>query len=292
MLRSMTGYGRGEAAGLGKKLTIELKAVNHRFSEVVVRLPKSMNQLEDRIRQFVQSKISRGRIDCYLTAEESAGKIMKVKVDKNLATSYYKAIKEVFSELGISGEVGPEHILSLPGLLTLEEPAEDIENFWPIVHQVLEEAVGSLLEMRDKEGKRLQEDIRCRTEKIKQLNTEIEKRAPLVTNEYRARLSQRIQELLPESRIDPGRMVTEVAFFAERSNITEENVRIQSHLSQLISSLDAEEPVGRKLDFLIQEINREINTIASKANDLMISQTAVEVKSELEKIREQVQNVE
>jgi len=292
LLKSMTGYGRGEIAASEKKFTVELKAVNHRFCEVVVRLPRNLIRLEDGIRQRIQAHISRGRVDCYFSVEEQAGKNVKVKVDKSLATSYYKAIKEMVDELGIAWEIRLEHLLALPGLLVMEEPAEDPETLWPAVEQALGQAVRALLEMRRLEGGRLEEDIRRRVQRIEELNREIENRAPLVTQEYRSRLTQRLQELLPEGMVEPGRLITEVAIFAERASIAEEVVRIYSHLSQLRLSLEADEAVGRKLDFLIQEINREVNTIASKANDLQISQVAVEAKSELEKIREQVQNVE
>lgn len=292
MLKSMTGYGRGEVVTSGRKFTVELKAVNHRFCEMVVRLPKNLIQLEDEIRRQIQTHISRGRVDCYFSMEEQTDKKIKVKVDKNLATSYYKAVKEVLDELGIDGEVRLEHLLSLPGLLVLEEPAEDLETIWPAIEQALGQAIHALLEMRRLEGGRLEEDIRRRLQRIKELNRKTENRTPLVTQEYRSRLTQRLQELLPEGVVDPGRLVTEVAIFAERSSIVEEVVRIYSHLSQLRLSLEAGEAVGRKLEFLVQEINREVNTIASKANDLQISQIVVEIKSELEKIREQVQNIE
>jgi uncharacterized protein (TIGR00255 family) len=292
LLKSMTGYGRGEVVTPEKKFTVELKAVNHRFCEVVVRLPKNLIQLEDGMRQQIQAHISRGRVDCYFSMEEQAGKNVKVKVDKNLVTSYYKAIKEVLDELGIAWEIRLEHLLALPGLLVVEEPAEDLETLWPAVEQALGQAVHTLREMRRLEGGRLEEDIRCRVQRIEELNREIENRTPLVTQEYRSRLTQRLQELLPEGIVEPGRLITEVAIFAERSSIAEEVVRIYSHLSQLRLSLEADEAVGRKLDFLIQEINREVNTIASKANDLQISQVVVEVKSEIEKIREQIQNIE
>lgn len=288
----MTGYGRGEVVTSGRKFTVELKAVNHRFCEMVVRLPKNLIQLEDEIRRQIQTHISRGRVDCYFSMEEQTDKKIKVKVDKNLATSYYKAVKEVLDELGIDGEVRLEHLLSLPGLLVLEEPAEDLETIWPAIEQALGQAIHALLEMRRLEGGRLEEDIRRRLQRIKELNRKTENRTPLVTQEYRSRLTQRLQELLPEGVVDPGRLVTEVAIFAERSSIVEEVVRIYSHLSQLRLSLEAGEAVGRKLEFLVQEINREVNTIASKANDLQISQIVVEIKSELEKIREQVQNIE
>lgn len=292
MLKSMTGYGRGEGAGAGKKFTVELKSLNHRFLEVVVRLPKNMLQIEDRIREKIQAGVSRGRVDCYLTVEEAGPKNLAVKVDKSLAAAYYKAMRELTGELEIDQDVRLEHFAALPGIFALEEPAEDIEEIWAAVEQALMEALSALLEMRRTEGARLAADIMTRIARIEQLNKEIEGRAPLVVEEYRERLAQRAQELVPGGAVDPVRLAGEVALFAERSNISEETVRIASHLEQLRLCCGEAGPVGRKMDFLVQELNREINTIAHKAGDLRISQIVVEVKSELEKIREQIQNVE
>jgi len=292
LLKSMTGYGRGEAIGAGRKFIIELKSVNHRFCEIVVRLPKNMLQIEDRIRKQVQSCISRGRIDCYFTVEETGPKNVLVKVDKCLVTAYYKAMKEMLNELEAPQEIKLEHLLALPGVFTVEDSIGDLEDFWPIVEQALNQSLFALQEMRKIEGTRLKADLQLHIERIEQLNKEIESRAPLVVEEYRERLTQRMQELIPGGVLEPLRLAGEAALFAERSNIAEEIVRIYSHLNQLRLSAEEEEPVGRKLDFLVQELNREINTIASKASDLKISQLVMEVKSELEKIREQIQNVE
>jgi len=291
-LRSMTGYGRASAAGAGKKFTVELKSVNHRFCEVVVRLPKNLLLIEDRVRGQIQRAVSRGRIDCYFTVEEAGPKNVAVKVDKSLVAAYYKALKEMLQELELAPDVKLEHFLALPGVFSVEEPEENVEDFWPAIEQALAGALTALLEMRASEGARLKTDIQNRIDRIEQLNKEIEARAPLVVEEYRARLLQRVQELVPGVPIDPVRLAGEVALFAERSSIAEEIVRISSHLNQLRAACAEDGPVGRKLDFLVQEVNREINTIAHKAGDLRISQIVVEVKSELEKIREQVQNVE
>lgn len=292
MLRSMTGYGRGEAVAAGKKFIMELKSVNHRFCEVVIRLPKNLHQLEERIREQIQKGLSRGRIDCYLSVEEAGPKNVAVKVDKSLLAAYYKAMREILSALERTEEPRLEHFLALPGLFTVEEPPENIEEIWVGVEQALTEALTALVEMRKTEGARLREDIESRVDRIEQLNREIEGRAPLVVEEYRKRLLQRVAELVPGGVVDPVRLAGEVALFAERSSIAEEVVRIYSHLNQMRLTCNEGGPVGRKLDFLVQEVNREINTIAHKAGDLRISQIVVEVKSELEKIKEQVQNVE
>lgn len=293
MLKSMTGYGRGEViTSTERRIIVELKAINHRFCEVAVHLPKSLVQLEDRIRKMVKANIYRGRVDCYFSMEEQVNKNVRVKVDKNIAASYYIAVKEISEELGIKQNIGLEHLLNMPGIFSVEEPAENPETLWQDIEQALGQAIADLLEMRKIEGERLETDIRSRLLRIEELNKEIEHRTPVVAQEYRSRLTQRLQELIPENMFEPARLVAEVAVFAERSNITEEIVRIYSHLTQSSFSLEANDAVGRKLDFLVQETNREVNTIASKANDLQISQLAIEIKSELEKIREQIQNIE
>lgn len=292
MLKSMTGFGRSEVVGGGKRFTLELKSVNHRFCEVVLRLPRSLSSLEERIRQLIKSRVARGRVDGYLSVEQEEEKGYTVRVNRGLARSYYEAIRELQDELGLVGGVSITTIMSLPEVLVLEENPEDIEEFWPFIERAVQEAVDALCSMRVEEGRRLEEDLRMRVEKIALLNKEIESRAPLVVEEYYNRLSRRLREWLAEGALEPSQLAAEAALFAERSNITEEVVRLNSHIEQMRACFSSVEPVGRKLDFLIQEMNREINTIASKAGDLQISRLVVEVKSELEKIREQVQNIE
>lgn len=292
MIKSMTGFGRGEAVTAGKKFTFELKAVNHRYNEVVLRLPRSLTPLEDRIRRLVQTRITRGRVDGFLGLEDCGEKNASVKVDKALAAAYYNAMKELQETLGIDGEIQLKQLISLPGVLTMEEPSDDIEDWWPAIQEAVEAALGQLVRMRMVEGERLAVDLLSRAEKLKKLNQSIRERSPLVVEEYRERLVTRLNDYMRDGIITPDRLAAEATIFAERSSITEENVRLESHLQQMKSCLEAGESVGRKLDFLIQEMNREINTIASKASDLEISRAVVEAKSELEKIREQVQNIE
>ncbi|AEG14886.1 Conserved hypothetical protein CHP00255 [Desulfofundulus kuznetsovii DSM 6115] len=292
MLKSMTGFGRGESYGQGKKFTVELKSVNHRFCEVVLRLPRNMVSLEDRARRLIQSRISRGRIDGYFSVEECGEQSPVVKVDKALATSYYKAMEELKVTLGLTDPVTIQHLINLPGLLVVDEPVEDDDAWWPLVSEALEQALDGLVQMRLSEGSQLKVDLTRRLERIAELNEKIKARAPQVVTEYHNRLTQRLQEWLRDTPLDQARLATEVAIFAERSSIAEEVVRLASHITQFRDFLNEGGPVGRKLDFLIQEMNREINTIASKAPDLEISRVVVEVKSELEKMREQVQNIE
>lgn len=292
MVKSMTGYGWGEAGIQGKYFTIELKAVNHRYNEVVIRLPRTLSPLEERIRRLIQSRIARGRVDGFLNMKDSDEKTTAVKVDKELAGAYYKAIKELQESLDIDGKIKLKNLVDLPGVLSLEDPPENVEDWWPAVLEALEIALKSLIGMRVEEGKQLASDLMNRVDLISSLNAKIRDRSPVVIEEYRERLAVRLKDFMKDGGLPPERLAAEAAIFAERSNITEETVRLDSHLKQARSCLEAGEPVGRKLDFIVQEMNREINTIASKANDLEISRWAVEVKSELEKIREQVQNIE
>lgn len=292
LIKSMTGYGRGEAVVAGKKFTFELKAVNHRYKEVVIRLPRALTNLEDRIRRLIQEHIARGRVDGFLSLEECGEKSATVKVDKALAASYYKAMKELQETLGIDGEIKLNQLVAMPGVLIAEEPDENIEEWWPAIQIAVETAVKDLVHMRTVEGEQLEKDILSRVERLASLNRSIAERSPLVVEEYREKLTTRLNDYIRDGVITPDRLAAEAAIFAERSSITEENVRLESHLQQMKSCLQAGEAVGRKLDFLIQEMNREINTIASKAGDLEISRIVVEAKSELEKIREQVQNIE
>ncbi|MCG9967624.1 YicC family protein [Pelotomaculum terephthalicicum JT] len=293
MLKSMTGYGRGEVNAFGKRFSVELKAVNHRFCEVVLRMPRSLMSMEEQIKRFIQSQVARGRIDCFLGIEKSAeGTTALVKVDKDLAAAYYKAMKELQEELGVEGEIKLKHLTVLPGVMVLEEAPENIEEWWPAIREAVEIALEDLIKMRVTEGEQLAKDIGKRVGQIAGYNVRIRERAPYVAEDYRTRLETRLNDFLNDGGLDPERLAAEAALFAERSNITEETVRLDSHLSQVYACFDTNEAVGRKLDFLIQEMNREINTIASKANDLEINRLVIEVKSELEKIREQVQNIE
>ncbi|HBV96535.1 MAG: hypothetical protein JL50_16865 [Peptococcaceae bacterium BICA1-7] len=292
MPKSMTGFGRGEAIGQGKKFTVELKSVNHRFSEVVLRMPKQIFSLEEKSRRIILERVTRGRVDGYISVEQFSERIPTVKVDKALASSYYKAMGELLEELEIADSVKADHIFHLPGVISVEEPSEDAMEWWPVLQEAIRLAVDGLMEMRESEGKRLKDDLLSRLGRIMKMTSEVEARSPLVVEEYRERLTQRLSDWLAESTLDMNRVMAEVVLFSEKSSISEEIVRLYSHVVQASESLGGTEPVGRKLDFILQEMNREINTIASKSSDIQISSYVVEIKSELEKIREQVQNLE
>ncbi|TYO97362.1 YicC/YloC family endoribonuclease [Desulfallas thermosapovorans] len=292
MIKSMTGFGRGETISETLKINIEMKSVNHRYCEIVPHMPRSMNVFEDRIKRVIQKKIARGRVDLYINVAKYGADRVTVTVDEHLAASYLLAVKELKDKMTLAGEVTVKELLQLPGVFLLEESEEDTEQWWPELEATLQQALAGLMDMRVKEGQLLASDIKERIGRIAGLVNEIEQRSPVVVDEYRARLSQRLHDLLEPGTMDPSRLDAEVVLLAERSSITEEIVRLKSHLKQLRDCLELATPVGRKLDFILQELNREINTIASKSSDLAINSIAVEVKSELEKIREQVQNIE
>ncbi|KKM12912.1 hypothetical protein SY88_01000 [Clostridiales bacterium PH28_bin88] len=294
MLRSMTGYGRGEAMGGGKAVSVEIKSVNHRFLEISVRMPRTYVSLEERVRRVIKDQITRGHIDVFCNIEDEGEKKRQVKVDKDLALAYHHSLRELAQILGITGNFGVMDIAQFPDVLKVDVAEEDLEAFWPVLEAAVKEGVQNLVKMRRDEGARLKADLLERCDLIARETREIAARAPVVIEEYRQKLAARVKEWESDlgGEVDPMRVATEVAFFSDRSNITEELVRLNSHLEQLSDTLNTGEAVGRKLDFLIQEMNREINTVGSKASDLEISQKVVAIKSEIEKVREQVQNIE
>lgn len=292
MIRSMTGFGRGENVGTVKQVTAEVKSVNHRYSEVLVKMPRHYSLLEETVRRTVLSQITRGRVEVYLKVENSTEPKRQVQVDKELALAYYKALKELAEATQANLDLGVSNLAQLPDVLKVDEPKENIDEVWQEISLALEAALAILVEMREKEGLKLKEDLEVRLAYIRELNGKIALRGPVVVSQYREKLQNRLNELLDGGQVDETKLATEVAFFADRASIAEEIVRLNSHLDQFNQILQEKNPVGRKLDFLLQEMNREINTIGSKANDLEITQNVVEMKSELEKIREQVQNIE
>ncbi|MDY6304053.1 MAG: YicC/YloC family endoribonuclease [Succiniclasticum sp.] len=303
MLRSMTGFGRGTYEEEDFSIVIEIKTVNHRYTEPSIRMPRFLNSLEDRIRKTILASVARGRIDVFITASYTSEDAVQVRVDKPLARSYHQALLEIGSAIGVTAPVFNDQaeILSLsrvPDVVQTVDGPFDEERWWPKVKIALDQAVSSLVKMREDEGRNIEGDFFHRLDLIEEDVDRIEARAPQVVREYEtrllARLKDRLAELRPETGvdIDPERVLQEVAIFADRVSITEEIVRLKSHIRQFRTFLQSGEPVGRKLDFLIQEFNREANTIASKANDFELAKTVVEIKAEIEKIREQIQNIE
>jgi uncharacterized protein (TIGR00255 family) len=292
LIRSMTGFGRGEHSEELGRMIVELKAVNHRFSEVVFRMPRQLGVLEDAARKIILKKVSRGRVEAFVTYE-AAPQARGVKVDKDLAMAYYYALKELGEEIESNSKLSLDTLVKLPDVLKVEEGEVAAERLWPTFEAAVQGAVQALLIMREREGASLQLDLLDRAAKIEAFALSVAERSPQVVFEYQQRLQKRLEELLPGGTpVDPQRLAQEVALFADRCDITEETQRLSSHIDQFRHALYAEEPVGRKLDFLVQEIGREINTIGSKANDAALTSQVVEAKSELEKIREQVQNIE
>lgn len=292
MIRSMTGYGRGSSDSNGRSFNVEIKSVNNRYLDIYIRLPRGINALEDRVRKYVASKVYRGKIDVYINQERFGEDDVAVNVDENVAAAYYNALNTLKKRFGLTEDITLSQLANYPDVISMEKKEEDIEVIWDILVKALDQAIELFVEMRSSEGTKLGKDIKERCQLIKIKVEEIENRSSGVVDEFREKIKVRITEYLKEIEIDEARLLNEVAFFADKSSITEEIVRLKSHISQLENTLGDKDTIGRKLDFLIQEMNREINTIGSKANDLYITNIVVDVKSELEKIREQIQNIE
>lgn len=290
----MTGFGRGEYQDNEHRLIVEIKAVNHRYNEIVIRMPKNLGPLEDKIRRSVSNTLVRGRIDVFITMDEYGQKKRAVRIDKELAIAYNKALKDLGDLFSVAINDNIYQIAKYPDVIKAEEVTEDVLTLWPKLSQAVDVAVSNLMNMRLTEGLNIQQDLALRIDDIETYIAAVEKRAPQVLVEYREKILGRMRELLAAIGEEPdsGRLLQEAAIFADRTSITEELVRLKSHLTQFRTALRTDDAVGRKLDFIVQEINRETNTIASKANDFTVVNTVVEIKSELEKVREQIQNIE
>lgn len=292
MLRSMTGFGRGDYSKDGKEFTVEIRTVNHRYSDIFIKLPRQIGFLEDKVRELVGKSISRGKIDVFVTYYNYSDDAKSVTLDEALAKTYISAVEALRDKFGLKDDITVSLISKYPDVLRVEQNEEDEEILWSMLKIAVEKALTSLVTMREIEGERLKSDLLDRASYIEGMIREISERAPEVPKEYKIKLEARIKELLDQQTIDENRIAMEAAVFADRCSIDEELTRLRSHIEQLRQTLSFSQPVGRKLDFLVQEMNREINTIGSKANDLTITKIVVEIKSEIEKIREQVQNIE
>lgn len=292
MLKSMTGYGRGEDTVQGRHIICEIKSVNHKYFELNARITRGYLFLEDRLKAYLQSRLSRGKVDVFLQVENLEESGAQVQVNHALAEGYYKALMELQQSCGLPDGPTLSLLCRYPDIFTVHKAPEDEEAVWQAVLQVAGPAVDSLLHMRQAEGARLREDISAKAGNILNLVSKVEKLAPQAVSDYRERLQTRIQDLLGSNRFDEQRVLTEVAVFADKAAVDEETVRLRSHFAQLEALMESQEPVGRKIDFLVQEMNREANTIGSKSQNTAIAYLVVDIKSEIEKIREQVQNVE
>ncbi|WP_304508988.1 YicC/YloC family endoribonuclease [Anaerotignum sp.] len=291
-VRSMTGYGRGEHIAADRKFTIELKSVNHRYNDINIKLPRSLISLEDKIKKHIMRQVFRGKTDVYIGFESFSLDDVEVKLNDALAQAYAGKLKVLQEKLGLEGGSFLELTAKFPDVITIEKPQKDEQVIWEALLPALDEGVARFVAMRQTEGEALKKDILTKGERIKTLVAKVKERSPLVVEEYRDKLNNRLKDLLDGVDVDPQRVATEVAIFADRGCVDEEITRLESHLVQLADILEKGGQVGRKLDFLVQEMNRESNTIASKANDIKIVQATIELKSEIEKIREQVQNLE
>ncbi|MBE6082426.1 MAG: YicC family protein [Tissierellaceae bacterium] len=293
MIKSMTGFGRGESSDGIHSFTVEIKTLNHRYNDIVIKMPKHIGYLEERVKKIIKKYIIRGRVEVYINLEYINETNVDINVDIPLAKSYKSALERVAEELNIEEKVTLDNIVSIPEIIKIQRKEEDEEVIWNCLKPAVEDAVDYIMNMRIKEGEELKKDVLLKINNFKEIIKSIEKKAPFIVNEYKEGLRKRVSELLgDEFNLDEEKLMNEVVFFADKSNINEEIVRLYSHINQFESSLELNESVGRKLDFLIQEMNREINTIGSKVNDIEVNSCVVEAKSELEKIREQVQNFE
>lgn len=295
MFKSMTGFGRGEYQDSDHRFIVEIRSVNHRFNEIVIRVPKNLGGVEDRIRKSIAGTLARGRIDIVITADDFMERRRTIRVDKGLANGYYQAVKDVAETCGLDiRAVSAYDIAKFPDVLKVEEMTEDLETLWPKLSDAINQALANLMAMRTAEGENIYRDLTARIGRIRELGSAIALRAPAIVEEYRVKLRERCREILSEVNAAPDevRLLQEVAIMADRTNITEELVRLESHLDQFGNAMRGENAVGRKLDFILQELNRETNTIGSKSNDISTSGLMVELKSEIEKVREQIQNIE
>jgi uncharacterized protein (TIGR00255 family) len=292
MVNSMTGYGGAKDKDAAYKLSVEVKSVNNRYLDTSVRMPRSFMFAEDAVKNAVQTHISRGKVDVFIALDTSAGDGIAVTVNEALAAEYKAAIDKIGRELGISSDITAYQLCRLPDVLVSDKKDIEKDEALSALMGVLENALEDFDSMREREGNKLSDDISARLDTIEKFIEFIEKRSPQTVDEYRERLTRRMQEVLENKQIDENRILTEAAIYADHIAIDEETVRLHSHICQMREMLCADYPVGRKLDFIVQELNRETNTIGSKCNNKEITRVVLDMKSEIEKIREQVQNIE
>lgn len=292
MVKSMTGYGRARETLNGRDITVEVRSVNNRYLDCTVKMPRTYVFAEDAVKTRVQKAISRGKVDVFVTIDTTAADVSVVAVNEPLARSYYEALMKLKETFSLDGEITPMSLAKFPDVLTVTRAEEDLETVAADICVVLEQALQAYNAMRAVEGERLADDISTRVTTIESVVSKVEERSPQTVAEYRARLTNKMNEVLQSTTIDESRILTEAAIFADKIAVDEETVRLRSHIAQLRAMMQDSQPVGRKLDFLIQEVNRECNTIGSKCNDLTIARDVVNMKAEVEKIREQVQNIE
>lgn len=294
MIKSMTGYGRGEHMEGHRQAVVEISAVNNRYLDTNIRMPRSLTFFEEDIRKYVKTHVARGKLDIYITYTSQDQDDIRIEVNEALCDQYVKTLRKVQKQYNLIDDISTVSITSLPDIILVEKNQTDKEKIWEIVSKALEEAVTAFNEMRSNEGDMLKKDLILKAQNIFMLIDDIDDRSPLLVDRYKQRLYKKILETLDDLEVeqDENRVLTEVAIFADRSSVDEELTRLRSHVTQLNGILNEGGVVGRKLDFLLQEINRESNTIGSKASDELMTKYVIELKSEVEKIREQIQNIE
>ena len=292
MIKSMTGFGRCEIQKESRKFTVELKSVNHRYLDVNIRMPKKLNFFETAIRTLLKSYANRGKVDIFITYEDLSQTQVSVKYNAALAAEYMKYLKQMEEEFGLENDVRVSTLSRYPEVFTMEEQSEDEEELWNGLKEALEGAFTQFVETRKTEGENLKKDITSKLDLLSEQIGFIEERSPQIVAEYRAKLEDKMKELLADTQIEESRVASEVILFADKICTDEEVVRLKSHISHMRNTLEEKDEIGRKLDFIAQEMNREANTILSKANDIEVSDRAISLKTEIEKIREQIQNIE
>ena len=293
-MKSMTGYGRGECTMYERKFTVEIKAVNHRYNDITVKLPRAIMGFEDEIKKAISKKVFRGKLDVFVNFESFSQEDVNISVNEPLAKSYTETLRKLKSDLQLEGDVTIEMVSKFPDVITVDKNIsnENTENeIRECLMKAVEDATDAFVAMREVEGETLKKNIIEKVAFVNDALQKIEERAPFVSKDYRARLEAKLADL-DEIQVDESRLLTEVMMFADKACIDEEITRLHSHISQMYSIVEESVPVGRKLDFLVQEMNRETNTIGSKSNDIQITNHVVDIKSEIEKIREQIQNIE
>ena len=292
MLKSMTGFGRCEMATDEYKISVEMKAVNHRYLDLSIKMPKKFNYFEAAIRAQLKKCIQRGKVDVFISYEDYTDEKMSLKYNRSLAGEYMDYFRQMADELGIPNDATVMRLARCPEVFTMEQAPEDEEHMWQILEKAIGEAAEKFVETRTREGENLKQDLLGKLDYMVTLVDQIEERSPKIVEEYRAKLEDKVKELLEGSSVDEGRIAAEVVIFADKICTDEETVRLRSHIEATRKELTAGGSVGRKLDFIAQEMNREANTILSKANDLEVSDCAIALKTEIEKVREQIQNIE
>ena len=292
MIKSMTGYGRAQKLVDGMDITVEIKSVNHRYFEFSSRLPRNYGFLDEKLKSFFNSALARGKMECYVQIEAVEEPDTLISLNHSLVKGYLDAYKELADTYGIENDIKVSNISRVSDIFMVRKQAADEDRIWAAVSEVAKAALDGFVAMREREGARLRDDVLSRLDEIISNVEFIEKRSPETVAEYNQKLLGRLREMLGDAHIDEQRILTEAAIFADKIAVAEETVRLRSHISQLRSFLDSSEAIGKKMDFLVQELNREANTIGSKAQDVEIARRVVAVKAEIEKIREQIQNIE